>query len=166
MNQQVHYTRRGNADYVRISERQCPLCNAFLIRTPRRPVDRLWSLFKPVLRYRCQRFACQWHGNLPPRAAKDGVAGDDQSGDVQRTIPMAFIAHIVLAVVGTTLVVVIGNSEPLVLLDAFSPEPGDKQETRTTVAQEDLPVSRQTRRTVAEPEQAAPTITIRPASRY
>ena len=56
--------RSEAADYIGISEHMCPKCQGHLIRTPRRPTDRLLSLFKPVQRYRCARFSCQWVGNL------------------------------------------------------------------------------------------------------
>lgn len=52
------------ADYVSLSHHQCVQCAGSLIRTPRRPIDHFWSLFVPVHRYRCNRFACQWTGNL------------------------------------------------------------------------------------------------------
>lgn len=42
----------------------CPLCAAELIRIPRRPIDRFTSLFGEHHRFRCERFACQWEGNL------------------------------------------------------------------------------------------------------
>lgn len=52
------------ADYVSVSKHACALCGGNLIRTPCRPIDRLWNLFVPVHRYRCSRFSCQWTGNL------------------------------------------------------------------------------------------------------
>lgn len=52
------------ADHIRHIQRSCPLCHGTLIRTPRRPVDRLRSLFTPVQRFRCERFTCQWVGNI------------------------------------------------------------------------------------------------------
>jgi hypothetical protein len=52
------------ADYVSVSHHHCAQCGGNLIRTPRRPIDHIWSLFVPVLRYRCNRFACQWTGNV------------------------------------------------------------------------------------------------------
>ena len=115
MNQPAYDPLPAHGEYLRTSTHQCPWCTAYLVRMPRRPVDRLWSIVKPARRYRCERFACQWQGNLPVLAAKEGAAGDDQSGAVQRTIPTAFVAHILLAVVGAILVVVIGSSEPPML---------------------------------------------------
>jgi len=43
---------------------KCPLCGGALLRMPRRPVDRLASLVRPVCRYRCMAVHCQWEGNL------------------------------------------------------------------------------------------------------
>ncbi len=124
-----HQPSTGYADYIHASDRQCPLCNAYLIRTPRRPLDRLWSIFKPVLRYRCQRFACQWHGNLAQRSATHNAAdpaapGNSARGEGtarspraarSRDMPKAFIVHMVLAVSGGVLVILVGNSDPTVV---------------------------------------------------
>lgn len=52
------------ADYISVSDHLCAHCGSHLTRTPRRPIDHFWSLFVPVHRYRCGRFACQWTGNL------------------------------------------------------------------------------------------------------
>lgn len=46
------------------SRYRCPKCSEDLIRTARRPTDRLLSLFSPVYRYRCRNHACQWEGNI------------------------------------------------------------------------------------------------------
>ncbi len=51
-------------DYLSASRQACPLCSAPLVRTPRRRIDHFLSRFVPVQRYRCERFACQWQGNL------------------------------------------------------------------------------------------------------
>ena len=113
--------RIGYADYLHASDRQCPLCNAYLLRTPRRPVDRLWSIFRPVLRYRCRRFACQWQGNLVQRSAArppgSGAPGSGADGEGTartartRDVPMAFIAHLVLALSGCALVILVGTAD-------------------------------------------------------
>ncbi len=58
------------------SRRHCPLCGATLVRTPRRLIDRLFSRFMPMLRYRCERFLCQWQGNMrlgPMEEASDTI---------------------------------------------------------------------------------------------
>lgn len=43
----------------------CPQCAGPVSRIPRRLVDRIGSLFKPVHRYRCRSLVCSWEGNLP-----------------------------------------------------------------------------------------------------
>ena len=43
----------------------CPKCGGELSRVSRRLIDRLQSLLRPVHRYRCRNFSCQWVGNLP-----------------------------------------------------------------------------------------------------
>jgi hypothetical protein len=43
----------------------CPICRGEVARIGRRLIDRLWSLFVPVHRYRCRRYSCHWVGNLP-----------------------------------------------------------------------------------------------------
>ena len=43
----------------------CPVCGQHkLIRIHRRPIDRFWSIFGHLRRYRCYVFSCQWEGNL------------------------------------------------------------------------------------------------------
>lgn len=56
---------------------QCPLCAGALIRIPRRPIDRFTSLFGEHHRFRCERFNCQWEGNL--RADGTAEAGTANS---------------------------------------------------------------------------------------
>ena len=121
-----------HADYVNTCDRKCPVCAASLIRTPRRHVDRVWSIFEPVLRFRCQRFSCQWQGNLP----RDIGTGDDaahSSGSGRgvrrrpRRIPRQFKVQMVLAVGGAVLVFVAAYTEPTALraaLDFGSSDPG------------------------------------------
>lgn len=52
------------ADCVGNAKLTCPQCRGNLIRRPRRPIDRLYSLLTPVQRYRCDRFSCRWIGNI------------------------------------------------------------------------------------------------------
>lgn len=52
------------ADYIGVRKHLCPCCNANLIRTPRRTIDRLVGLMVPLQRFRCTRFQCQWVGNI------------------------------------------------------------------------------------------------------
>ena len=47
------------------SRYNCPECGGPLSRVPRRLVDRVLSLVRPVQRYRCRNFACRWVGNIP-----------------------------------------------------------------------------------------------------
>ncbi len=42
----------------------CPRCGNDVVRIPRRLLDRLYSLFVPVHRYRCRQHACQWEGRI------------------------------------------------------------------------------------------------------
>ena len=126
---------RSHYDYVRHSNHQCPLCNTFLVRTPRRAVDRLWSVFKPVLRYRCERFSCQWHGNLPRSAGGDNLPGGDSHTAARQSVPVAFIVHMALAAVGVILVFVISNSDPMLLREAFLMDAPGSEATATSVAQ-------------------------------
>lgn len=53
-----------NVNYTSATRHTCPLCSAPLVRTPRRSIDHLLSRFVPLQRYRCERFVCQWQGNL------------------------------------------------------------------------------------------------------
>lgn len=158
----------GYADYIHASNRQCPLCAAYLLRTPRRPVDRLWSIFKPVLRYRCQRFACQWQGNLTQaNAGRDAAPRGSASGNGpvrarrSKEVPMAFIAHIVLAVSGGLLVIVVGNSDPTVVREvawtALGQDSGPDSASNSSGTQSYLPAS-QRARTNAGPGVADTTI--------
>lgn len=55
----------ANPNYLTVSRLACPQCKGPLSRIPRRLLDRLTSIFKPVQRYRCRNFACQWEGNVP-----------------------------------------------------------------------------------------------------
>lgn len=52
------------ADYIGVRKQVCPCCHANLIRTARRPMDRLLGLLVPLQRFRCTRFQCQWVGNV------------------------------------------------------------------------------------------------------
>lgn len=48
-----------------VAEVHCPRCQAVAYRVRRRWIDRLISLFRPVRRYRCHEFRCDWEGNIP-----------------------------------------------------------------------------------------------------
>lgn len=48
----------------------CPVCTGPLIRTSRRPIDRVLSIVTPLQRFRCPSFNCQFEGNLRVRYFK------------------------------------------------------------------------------------------------
>jgi len=50
------------------SRTHCPDCGGPTSRIPRRLIDRAVSLLRPMQRYRCRSFACQWVGNFPLKA--------------------------------------------------------------------------------------------------
>jgi hypothetical protein len=62
--------------YTRASQHACPLCSAKLVRMPRRTIDHFLSRFVPVQRYRCERFVCQWQGNLRVEALPGSAGGN------------------------------------------------------------------------------------------
>lgn len=43
---------------------RCPRCGGVAYRVPRRGIDRLTSLVRPVWRYNCQRLGCRAEFNL------------------------------------------------------------------------------------------------------
>ena len=97
----------GTVDYVGISQHTCPICNGQLLRTRRRAIDRLSSLFVPVHRYRCQVFSCQWVGNF-------GTQADGAGSGVERPVakkPMSFVVHMVLAATGLAVVLVLTTTD-------------------------------------------------------
>ncbi len=55
----------------------CPECGGPMARIPRRLIDRVLSLVRPVQRYRCRNFACQWVGNV--RVPRGGNEPTDRS---------------------------------------------------------------------------------------
>lgn len=89
-----------------IIPRSCPSCRCALVRERRRLVDRLYSLFQPVKRYRCQNFACQWVGNFA--RTKDTRDVDPPP----HRVPVAFVVHMALVAVGVVVVIVFSNLEP------------------------------------------------------
>jgi predicted RNA-binding Zn-ribbon protein involved in translation (DUF1610 family) len=52
-------------DRTRSVKRYCPQCGDAVLRIPRRAVDRLISIVRPVFRYQCTSLECGWQGNLP-----------------------------------------------------------------------------------------------------
>ena len=53
----------GGRDTV-YSSQACPVCAGSLQRVPRNVLDRVWSWFAPVHRYRCAEMGCDWEGCL------------------------------------------------------------------------------------------------------
>lgn len=104
---QTRSTTSLSPDEHRIVTRDCPMCRRTLVRERRRTVDRLYSLFQPVRRYRCQNFACQWMGNF---AADKTSPGMDRPPS--HRVPAAFVVHMALVAVGVVLVIVLSNLEP------------------------------------------------------
>lgn len=124
---------RRHASQARLisSAAVCPCCQGKLVRERRRVVDRLRSLFRPVRRYRCENFACQWTGTLANPVAgssgSGGVAGAPSAVDEdQRTrgIPASFVVHMVLVAVGVVFVLVYSTMEPAVSFDETEPALG------------------------------------------
>jgi hypothetical protein len=63
-------------NYTSASRHVCPKCSALLVRTPRRAIDHFLSRFIPVQRYRCERFVCQWQGNLRVEHTHGTITGN------------------------------------------------------------------------------------------
>ena len=56
-----------------VKGRPCPSCGGQTQRVQRHFIDRLLSLFVPLVRYRCRSIRCGWEGRLkrldePPRS--------------------------------------------------------------------------------------------------
>ena len=95
---------------------ECPLCNAALLRTARRPMDRFLSRFVAVQRYRCVSFTCQWEGNFRTssvvRAGNGKMTGASKSTSLSPLndtpappLPRSFVVQMALVVVGLLFVV-------------------------------------------------------------
>ena len=93
--------RASSTSYRYAHEKHCPMCHARLTRTPRRLQDRLWSLVTPLERYQCDRFTCQWIGNIKSRRAQQQEA----QGARSRSIPKP--ACIAVALAGATVLALI-----------------------------------------------------------
>ncbi len=120
----VDLQRKAPPGYLSVSEFKCPLCMGKLLRERRRIVDRLFSLLKPVKRYRCENFDCQWLGNIanPPvdRPATGMAAGEqvrDTTEDRSRSVPVLFVVHMVLVALGVVFVFVFSAMEPTSWID-------------------------------------------------
>jgi len=111
--------------YVTTSIHPCPQCHGPLMRMPRRIVDRAWSLFQPVQRFRCNHFACQWSGNFPTPPSKTGRPDSGQGTPLPalldnqpERLPRTFIVSMVLTALGLVGLVVLSQWD-------FAPEPYD-----------------------------------------
>ena len=97
--------------YAQYIVRSCPKCRSALQRVWRRPIDRFVSLFVPVHRFRCEKFVCQWAGNLR--------VGDTLGPSVQpetdnillnpvpARVPRTFIGSMVLVAVGIVAIILV-----------------------------------------------------------
>lgn len=94
----------------------CPMCNAAVLRTARRPIDRFLSRLVAVHRYRCVSFTCQWEGNFRTssvvRNAKGAAAGALESTSLSPlddtpppALPKSFVVQMALVAVGLLFVV-------------------------------------------------------------
>lgn len=113
--------RQEAPEYHRhVSANTCPWCQGGLVRERRRMVDRLHSLVRPLKRYRCANFGCQWEGNiLTTRAhrAAAGAAGAGTAGEPDPQsdrVPVAFVVHMVLVAIGVVFVIAFSAIEPTV----------------------------------------------------
>ena len=50
-----------------VANYRCPDCGDIVSRIPRRPFDRILSVFVSLRRYRCPNVLCVWEGNLRAR---------------------------------------------------------------------------------------------------
>ena len=82
------------------SNTQCPHCGGRLMRTARRLRDRVWSLLVPLKRFRCDRFSCQWIGNIPRDSATAATSANSllAPGSPGRTMAFAFASLLALTV--------------------------------------------------------------------
>ena len=88
--------KEASSTYRYASDKRCPLCGGRLIRTPRRLQDRLWSLVEPMMRFRCDRFSCQWVGNVSGRGTKKPAA----LGTMSRLRPAVTLVALLIAGAG------------------------------------------------------------------
>jgi hypothetical protein len=87
----------------------CPCCRGHLIRTWRRPGDRVLNFFVALHRYRCQAHHCRWEGNIRrARASPSAAHGDHDPLDQTpgRTVPVTFVACMLLSLAAAAVVFV------------------------------------------------------------
>jgi hypothetical protein len=92
----------------------CPCCQGRLLRTWRRPGDRILNFFVALHRYRCQEHHCRWEGNIrrsrtSPSATQGNHAPLDQTQD--RTVPVTFVACMLLSLAAATVVFVAAHTD-------------------------------------------------------
>lgn len=115
--------------YTGVTKRVCPSCSGNMVRTRRRQIDRVFSWFVPVQRYRCESFSCQWAGNFRAYDASHGASQSHSSGADSTSagllnnpptaeVPKSFIAHLVLAAVGAAFVLVYTTTDWLSVGDS------------------------------------------------
>lgn len=84
----------------------CPVCACALLREHRRTVDRWLSLIRPVRRYRCDNYDCQWVGNIavdaPVRRSPDGRRGG---------VPVSLVVSMVLVALGVVFALVLSQMD-------------------------------------------------------
>lgn len=109
----------------------CPSCNGKLIRERRRMVDRLQSLVRPLRRYRCDNFGCQWVGNIPRKKSDisasgvaQGIASPNDADAPTRLVPASVIVQMVLVAAGALFVVWYGTMESTPQLEEGEPTLG------------------------------------------
>lgn len=59
---------------------QCPRCGGRLSRIHRRRIDRLLNLVRPLKRYRCETYGCQWAGNVRARGQDSASSPPARTG--------------------------------------------------------------------------------------
>ena len=111
--------------YARYIVRSCPKCRSALQRVWRRPIDRFVSLFVPVHRFRCEKFVCQWAGNLRVRDTLGPSVQPETDNillnPVPARVPRTFIGSMVLVAVGIVAIILVpvadlvGNDPPAYL---------------------------------------------------
>jgi hypothetical protein len=58
----------GSSGHVfSVASERCPACGDIVSRIPRRPIDRILSVFVSMRRYRCPNVLCVWEGNVRDR---------------------------------------------------------------------------------------------------
>ena len=102
----------------------CPKCGDYLSRIPRRSIDRAFSAFFPVQRFRCHFFSCHWEGNvrltrqqsaaMEAKADSTNAMGTRASAhSTPRKVPRSFVINMCLTGAGLVAVFVFSTTELL-----------------------------------------------------